>query len=71
MKHWTKHQIHAFSSQLFARVGAAWSMLGPDLREALIAEKAFAVCRAQQAPHVLVDAMDELIREIRHDMGVA
>lgn len=66
---WTKSQVKEFARQLRGHVGGAWSWITPKLQDALIAEKAFTVCRLQAAESVRVDDMNQLLSDIRREMS--
>lgn len=58
---WDKRQVKAFVAEVWRDVGDGWAYLGKPVRRALIAERAFCVCRSQARESVDVDAMDWLL----------
>jgi hypothetical protein len=64
---WDAGQIKMFCEDMIERLGgnAAWSLLSSPMRQAFIAQKAFAVVRGQAKVAVAVDAMDALLFDMQ------
>jgi hypothetical protein len=67
---WNKDQVRGFVKQAKAEVGAGWSLLGPRLQEALIADRALRVITSQAADTVRVDAVEDLRRDMLREAGL-
>ena len=68
---WTYSQAAQYVADMRKGIGAAWEWLTPRVREALVAEKAFAVCRGRASDTVSVRAMDRLLAAMRVAAGLA
>lgn len=68
---WDYGQIFLFVREVKEEAGQAWHWATPRWREALIAEKAFAVVRAQHRGEVVVKEMDRLLGGMRVVAGLA
>ena len=67
---WDKRQVKEFVKQVRKDCGDGWKFLVPDIRKALIAERAFHVARGQAAESVSVDAMDKLYHDMMVEAGL-
>ena len=69
-RHWSDAQIKDFVRIVRRRAGDAWLWLVPDLRRALIAEKALSIIGGQDCKTVEVAAVNELISRMIEVSGV-
>ena len=68
---WSYSQMQLFVGEVRGETREAWSWMTPRVREALIAEHAFAVVRAQSCGTVDVKDMDKLLNGMRVIAGLA
>ena len=70
-QHFDKQQVRTFVKDAKKQWGDfAWSQFGPELREALIAQRALAVLTSQAANSVEVAVMNELLLALRVEAGL-
>jgi hypothetical protein len=69
--YWDKQQVKMFVGDVRKQVGNGWSYLGRPVQEALIAARAFQVCRSQASETVPVEAMDELYDRMMTEAGLS
>lgn len=62
---WDYGQVRDFVTAVRSECGTAWNFFVPRVREALIAEHAFGVVRAQHGGTVRVESMDRLLTAMR------
>jgi hypothetical protein len=67
---WSLDQVKLFSKQLRKDVGGAWEWFTPRMREALVAQAAFVVARAQHKTEVNTDAMNQLLIDMERECGL-
>jgi hypothetical protein len=70
MSGFDKGQVKSFVKQAKAEAGDGWSMLGPRIQRALIAERALAVIRGQASETILVDTANDLLVAMMKEAGL-
>jgi hypothetical protein len=67
---WSHEQILMFVRQVRHETREAWNWLTPRVQTALIAQRAFDVCRSQESGSVSTAAMDELLGAMLQRAGL-
>jgi hypothetical protein len=67
---WDYSTVQMFARQLRTEIGEGWKWMTPAVREALVAQRAFDIARAQHKGTVEVKDMDLLFRALQVATGV-
>lgn len=68
---WSTDQARDFVRLLFQDLGEAWTWMSPQVREAVVAERAFAIVRCTHRGTAEVKDMDRLLLAMRVLAGLA
>jgi len=69
-QHWSDGQVRLFVKDVRKRVGDGWNWLVPDIRRALIAEKALSILCGQDRACIPTDALTELLTRMLAEAGL-
>lgn len=62
---WEERQVRDMLDQMFRRVGGGWPYFAPEIREAFVAEAAFAVVRQDRNGEISVASANCLYSDMR------
>lgn len=62
---WDERQVRDFLERLFREVGDAWAYFAPQVREAFVAQEAFAIVRQDRLGEISVLSANCLLSDMR------